>query len=448
MKNKFKLITSTALLSLLCIYGYQKMTTPTISVVMPVYNRADLLPRAINSILNQTYKDFELIIVDDASTDSSAIIAQQYAQKDGRIKLLKNDKNKGIAYSRNKGMDKAKGKYIAIMDSDDQSLPFRLEKSLKVLEENPKYVALSGGTINIDEKISAQDILNWNQYNIVKNNFAISFIFNNTFANAASIFKRDFAQQNNIRYNESYVSAEDYDFWKQFVFKGGELLTIYEPFTFIRYHYSNSDTYYDEMYKNSTKIHKELLSRFFNPNSEEVKAVYTLNEKCELLEKIEIANQEKQIVPQQDIEVYKNTFCPPTNSEKYYIADINNEDYIYKTNGKYIKLSSNEEVEFKKENNVITFKTKEGKSYSYKKHPQNNTYSYLSDVKYKISHPAWTDTLIQKSDKNIFCRSQIADCGKALVQTNEMLKIKWDQPAYPVETFVYDKKQGIYIYQK
>ena len=274
MKNKLKLIGSTAILSLLCIYGYHKITTPTISVVMPVYNREDLLPRAIDSILNQTYKDFELIIVDDASTDASGNIAHIYAQKDSRIKVIKNDKNKGISFSRNKGMDAARGKYIAIMDSDDQALPFRLEKSIKVLKENPKYVALSGGTISMGNKISAQELLHWDRYNVVENNFAISFIFNNTFANAASIFDRNFAKKHNIRYNESYISGEDYDFWKQFVFKGGELLTIYEPLVFVRRHTSNSEAYYEEMYKNSKTIHKELISRFFNPLDEDVKLFY------------------------------------------------------------------------------------------------------------------------------------------------------------------------------
>ena len=447
MKNKIKLIASTALIPLLCIYGYQKITTPTISVVMPVYNREDLLPRAIDSILNQTYKDFELIIVDDGSTDSSENIARIYAQKDSRVKVIKNKENKGISFSRNKGMDAAKGKYIAIMDSDDQALPFRLEKSIKVLEENPKYVALSAGTISIDDKISAQDLLHWDKYNIVKNNFAISFIFNNTFANASAIFKKDFAKEHNIRYNESYISAEDYDFWKQFVFNGGELVTIYEPLTFVRRHTSNSETYYDEMYKNSTTIHKELISRFFNPLDEDVKLFYKLNEQCHLLEKIELINEQKQIVPQEDIEIYKNSFCPPTNTEKYHIINDENEDYIYKKDNKYIKFSTKEVVQFKKENETLTIQTSDKKTYTYKKYPHKNSYFYFPNNAYKISHPAWSDYLIQKGDENTFCRTQVSDCGKALVQTKEMLKIKWDQTAYPIETFIYDQKQDIYIKQ-
>ncbi len=448
MKNKFKLITSTTLISLLCIYGYQKITTPTISVVMPVYNRADLLPRAIDSILNQTYKDFELIIVDDASTDTSAIIAQQYAQKDNRIKLFINDENKGISFSRNKGMDKAKGKYIAIMDSDDQSLPFRLEKSIKILEENPKYVALSGTVIDIKDKLSAQEILKWNKYTPVKNNFAISFIFNNTFPNAAAIFKKSFVQKHNIRYNESYISAEDYDFWKQFIFNGGELLTIYEPFTFVRYHFSNSNAYYEDMLKNSKKIHQELISRFFIPEDKEIQVIYPLDEKCALLEKIETVNKQKQIVPQEDISFYKNSFCPPKTNEKYYITDSNTEDYIYKKENKYIKLSTGEEITLKKENNSITIQTKDNQSFTYKKHPQKNVYTYLSNTHYKVIHNAWSDTLIQQEDKNIFCRSQVSDCGTLLVQNKNMLKIKWEQTSYPIETFIYDPQQKAYVQQK
>ena len=414
---------------------------------MPVYNREDLLPRAIDSILNQTYKDFELIIVDDGSTDSSENIAHIYAQKDSRIKVIKNDKNKGISYSRNKGMDAARGKYIAIMDSDDQALPFRLEKSIKVLEENPKYVALSGGTISMDDKLSSKDLLHWDRYTIVKNNFAISFIFNNTFANASAIFKRDFVKEHHIKYNESLVSAEDYDFWKQFIFKGGELLTIYEPLTFVRRHNSNSETYYNEMYKNSIVIHKELLSRFFNPLDEDVKLVYKLDEQCRLLEKIELINEQKQIVPQKDVEIYKNSFCPPTNSEKYHITNDKNEDYIYKKGNKYIKFSTNEEVQLKKENETLTIQTADKISYTYKKYPQKESYFYFSNNAYKISHPAWSDYLIQKDNKNYFCRTQVSDCGKTLVQTKEMIKIKWDQSTYPIETFVYDSKQDIYIKQ-
>lgn len=113
------------------------MSEPMISVVMPVYNREQYLKESIESILNQTFTDFEFIIIDDQSTDSSWQIIQKYADKDSRIVAVKNIREKGCWSARNFGWDLAKGKYMAIMDSDDISLPGRLQTQFNFMEQNP-----------------------------------------------------------------------------------------------------------------------------------------------------------------------------------------------------------------------------------------------------------------------------------------------------------------------
>ena len=104
------------------------MNNPLVSVVMPVYNREMYVGAAIESILGQTFTDFELIIVDDGSTDQSVAIIQGY--RDPRIRLIRFSQNKGVSAARNVGNHEARGEFIAVMDSDDIALPKRLEKQL------------------------------------------------------------------------------------------------------------------------------------------------------------------------------------------------------------------------------------------------------------------------------------------------------------------------------
>ena len=92
------------------------MNNPMVSVIMPVYNGEKYIRKALESILNQTFQDFELIIIDDCGNDSSMIIVNEY--KDSRIRVFHNNVNKGIAFSRNRAIQESKGKYIAIMDDD------------------------------------------------------------------------------------------------------------------------------------------------------------------------------------------------------------------------------------------------------------------------------------------------------------------------------------------
>lgn len=120
--------------------------------MMPVYNAGEYLSAAINSILYQSYRNIEFIIVDDASSDSSYQIAKYYAARDKRIKLLRNKKNMGISITAKRAMDHATGEYIARMDADDIALPQRLTKQITYLSRHPKTVAVGGQCLLIDKE--------------------------------------------------------------------------------------------------------------------------------------------------------------------------------------------------------------------------------------------------------------------------------------------------------
>ena len=115
----------------------ENIESPKISVVMPVLNGEKYLAEAIESILNQTFQDFEFIIVDDGSTDQTPEILRSYANKDSRIQIVTNPINRGIGYSRNRGIALSRGEYIANMDADDLCLPERFEKQVRFLDSHP-----------------------------------------------------------------------------------------------------------------------------------------------------------------------------------------------------------------------------------------------------------------------------------------------------------------------
>jgi glycosyltransferase involved in cell wall biosynthesis len=120
---------------------------PVVSVIIPTYNREQTISRAIESILNQTYQDFEIIIVDDGSTDNTKKLIHSF--KDSRIQYIQHEHNKGPAAARNTGIKSSKGRYVAFQDSDDESLPYRLEKEVEVLNCNSKIEIVYGDMIRV-----------------------------------------------------------------------------------------------------------------------------------------------------------------------------------------------------------------------------------------------------------------------------------------------------------
>ena len=125
---------------------------PKISIIMGIYNCAQTLPSAIDSILGQTFSDWELIMCDDGSTDDTYPVAHAYQQRDpDRFVLIRNDQNMGLNQTLNRCLELARGTYVARMDGDDLSLPQRLEREARFLDEHPEYAIVSTPMIFFDE---------------------------------------------------------------------------------------------------------------------------------------------------------------------------------------------------------------------------------------------------------------------------------------------------------
>ena len=179
-------------------------TMPRVSVLMPAYNSEKYIATAIESILNQTFSDFEFIIINDGSTDNTAKIVRQYARRDPRIKFVDNKKNRGISETRNSLLDMATGEYAAYQDSDDVSMPNRLAQQVKFLDSNPEIsvvgAAMQAFPIARLIKCPTQPRI-------------LDFYFANAVSNPTVMMRMRDIKSAGLRYDTDLSTAEDYDFW-------------------------------------------------------------------------------------------------------------------------------------------------------------------------------------------------------------------------------------------
>ena len=194
-----------------------------ISVIIPVYNVEDYLHVCINSVLRQSYQDFEIICIDDASTDSSLETLEYFAQKDSRVKILKNDSNKGPGYSRNKGLGIAKGKYISFLDGDDWFSPNTFETLIKKIKQDNLDFLLFKNIVYYEEPqefgfeeyydMEFMDKFNnqvFNHWDLDKNK--LFFVSN---APWNKLYLKSFLDDNNIRFpNENLIHEDNPFFYK------------------------------------------------------------------------------------------------------------------------------------------------------------------------------------------------------------------------------------------
>ncbi len=181
------------------------MNTPAISVIMSVFNAEKYIKESVESILNQTFTDFEFLIFDDCSTDSSIQIIKSF--NDRRIKIISNPQNIGLTKTLNKGLAAASGKYIARMDADDIALPERFAKQFQFMELNPE-VTLLGTAFKSFGNFTATTI-----YSTEHNEIRWKQLYECHMLHPSVMIRRDFLTKNNLWYDESFPQAQDYDFW-------------------------------------------------------------------------------------------------------------------------------------------------------------------------------------------------------------------------------------------
>lgn len=189
------------------LYGEKFKTNlnpPLVTVFMAAFNGEAYIEKAIQSVLDQSFTDFELLIINDGSTDHTVDIVRTFT--DPRIRLVHNDSNKGLTFTRNRGIEEAKGQYIAILDCDDLAMPDRLKAQTSFLGSNPEMAICGGQGIIIDK--SGEQVGN---YNVIAGDKHMSpeLIFQNFFINSTLMIKRS-AMIEAGGYRD-YSPAEDYD---------------------------------------------------------------------------------------------------------------------------------------------------------------------------------------------------------------------------------------------
>ncbi len=178
-----------------------------ITVLMPLYNGGLYVRQAVESILQQSYRDFELLIIDDGSSDAGPEIVGSV--DDARIVLLRNPQNMGVAATLNRGLEVARGHYIARMDADDISLPDRLEQQVLFMEAHPQ-VAISGGWVRL---FGGNELPYTCRVPGDCRGVAAYMLFENPIWHMTVIMRRDAMHQASLRYNPAFSRSEDYDLW-------------------------------------------------------------------------------------------------------------------------------------------------------------------------------------------------------------------------------------------
>ena len=231
------------------------MTTPRVSILMPVYNVAPYLREAMDSILAQTFQDFELIVLDDCSPDNSAEILDTYT--DERIVRYRGEKNMGLSNVLNVGMQLARGEFIARMDSDDLSTHERLAVQVAYLEAHPEVDICSCGMQLFGAKQET-----WVRETNVED-VKITALFHSPILHASSMWRREAFERVGLRFLQEMVPAEDYDMWTRAMAAGLRLVNIPQVMYLYRIHPSQATTQTDKTARKDREVKSNYLRMLY-----------------------------------------------------------------------------------------------------------------------------------------------------------------------------------------
>jgi glycosyltransferase involved in cell wall biosynthesis len=259
-----------------------------ISVILPIYNAEKYLSEAIGSILSQTYTDFELLAIDDGSTDKSLDTLKSFT--DPRIKIIQNNENSGLISTLNKGIRLAEGEYIARMDADDISLPTRFEKQVDLLDNNPEIGVCSTW---IEFFGDSHEII---KFPLEHEEIYFRFLLGVQVGHANSMIRRDILEKFNIRYNRDYIHSEDTNLWVNLL-----PLTRFANIPEILYRYRKYDQQVTQMYgetvndsfQRAINIHFSNILKLFSISIDDTFKLHPLTEiDAEYLDRFEYITSE------------------------------------------------------------------------------------------------------------------------------------------------------------
>jgi len=180
---------------------------PLVSILIPTYNSVDFVEDTVRSIMNQTYTNIEIVIVDDASTDGTMKILEKLSKEDKRIKLLQNKKNLGITDNMNNGIHKCNGKYIAILDGDDWAYPYRIEEQVKLMEKDEEVVLCAGYMDICDENLNVKTT---RTYPLKDKEIRRAMVKYDPISHPSSMWRKDALLKTDL-YSKNFPICRDYD---------------------------------------------------------------------------------------------------------------------------------------------------------------------------------------------------------------------------------------------
>ncbi|MFM7054143.1 MAG: glycosyltransferase family 2 protein [Bacteroidota bacterium] len=210
--------------------GQEIGSQPLVSVLMPCYNAEAFLVEAIESILNQTYRNLEVVLLDDGSKDQTKNIISDYAKRDSRVKPVFNDSNLGLIRTLNKGLDLSSGDYIARMDADDVSLPHRIEVLVGVLEADKSLDLASAGCYSLSE--SGHKMARVYPKACTAKGLKFVCFFSTPVLHPCVLFRKSLMIED--RFDEEYLHSEDYEIFSRLLLKGKRFVTIEVPLYMLR----------------------------------------------------------------------------------------------------------------------------------------------------------------------------------------------------------------------
>ena len=187
------------------------MTAPLVSVILAAYNAETFLPAALESVLSQSFRDFEVLLIDDGSTDATPTIADSFASRDNRIRVI-HQKNQGLAMSLNRGLELARGEFIARMDADDECLPERFERQVQFLRAHPD-VGICGTWMKV---IGSKKGGIW-KHPSDDASIKSRLMFRTALCHPTVMARRNLFDQHGLRYDPSHRHTEDYDLWSRLI---------------------------------------------------------------------------------------------------------------------------------------------------------------------------------------------------------------------------------------